>query len=128
MHVHDLSQITRKDAIKLVAASKGKLCVRYYRRPDGVVQTATHAQPLTRIKRRLSRIAAGAFTATLGLASNAAAQSVQPAERGPVATISPATVRDRMPDINSGGQAASLAGTVTDPAQAAVAGASTLIN
>lgn len=74
LHVHDLSKITRKDAVKLVVAAKGKLCVRYSRRPDGALRTASHAQPLTHIKRRLSRIAAGAFTATLSLASNAAAQ------------------------------------------------------
>ena len=129
LHVHDLSQITRKDVVKLISASKGKLCVRYYRRPDGVVQTASHARPLTQIKRRLSRIAAGAFTATLSLASNAAAQSAQPAEQSPLVVISPATVKDRTPAPHPGGQTASLVGTLMDPSQAVVAGARvTLVN
>jgi hypothetical protein len=129
LHVHHLSKITRKDALRLIAGSKGKLCVRYYRRPDGAVPTATHAQPLSQIKRRLSRIAAGAFTATLSLASNAAAQSSQPAERDPVVVISPATARERMPSVNPGGQTASLVGTIIDPAQAVVPAANvTLIN
>jgi hypothetical protein len=128
LHVHDLSKITRKDVVKLVADSKGKLCVRYYR-PDGVVQTANHAQPLSQIKRRLSRIAAGAFTATLSLASNAAAQSTQPVERNPVVVISPAAAGERMPTINPAGQTASLVGTIIDPAQAVVPAANvTLIN
>jgi hypothetical protein len=89
LHVHDLSKITRKDAVKLVAASKGKLCVRYSRRHDNTIHTATQAEPLARIKRRLSRIAAGAFTATLSLASNAAAQSSISLERSPSVVIEP---------------------------------------
>ena len=89
LHVHDLSKITRKDAIKLVAAAKGKLCVRYSRHPNGAVRTASHAQPLTHIKRRLSRIAAGAFTATLSLASNAVAQSAMSVERNPTVAVQP---------------------------------------
>jgi hypothetical protein len=124
LYVHDLSKITRKDAVKLVAASKGKLCVRYARRPDGTLHTASQAEPLARIKRRLTRIAAGAFTATLSLASNAAAQSAQTAERDPQVVISPVTVKDRMRAVNPDGQTASLVGTVSEPNQALVAGAS----
>src|ERR1044071_2669468 len=82
-HVHDLSKITRNDVRKLVAASGGSLCVRYQKRPDGTLQTAERApQPLTQIKRRLSRIAAGAFTASLSLAQPAAAQTARPAGGG----------------------------------------------
>lgn len=123
LFVHDLSKITGKDALKLVAASKGKLCVRYQRRPDGTLLTASHAQPLTHIKRRLSRLAAGAFTATLSIASSAVAQSPQTAERDPIARLMPAKVKDRAQPGNSTWKTASLTGTVLDPQDAVVAGA-----
>jgi hypothetical protein len=129
LFVHDLSKITRKDVVKLVASSKGKLCIRYYRRLDGVVHTATHAQPLTQIKRRLSRIAAGAFSATLSLASGVAAQSPQPMSRNLPSVIEPARAKDISRQDNSDGQTATLVGTVFDRAKAVVSAAEiTLIN
>jgi hypothetical protein len=129
LHVHDLSRITRKDAVRLVAASKGKLCVRYCRRADGTAQTADHARPLSQIKRRLSRIAAGAFSATLSLASTAVAQSRQPLERDPQVVIEPANKEDRAEPADSEGQTASLTGTIIDPNEAVVNGAKvTLVN
>jgi hypothetical protein len=132
LYVHDLSKVTRKDAVKLVAASKGKLCVRYYRHPDGTLSTASRAEPLRRIKRRLSRLAAGAFTASLSLASNVAGQSTMTEQSSPSAIVRPEIIRDRDRAFNSGertGGVATLAGTVFDPAQAVVAGAKvTLIN
>ena len=129
LYVHDLSKITRKDALKLVAASKGKLCVRYYRRPDGTVETASQAQPVSLIKRRLSRIAAGAFTATLSLASTAAAQSTTTIERSPLVAIKRASVEDKERSVNRGGRTATLVGTVFDPNQAVVPNSKvTLVN
>ena len=129
LFVHDLSKITRKDVVKLVASSRGKLCVRYYRRQDGVVNTAPHAQPLTQIKRRLSRIAAGAFTATLSLASSVAAQSPPAMSRNMPGVIEPARAKDTAHENNLDGQTATLVGTVFDPAKAVVDAAKiTLIN
>ncbi len=77
--VRDLSQLTRKRALHLVTSSKGRLCVRYHRRPDGTLVTKSVPQKFYRIGRRASRIAAGAFSATLSLTS-AVAQS-SPAEQ-----------------------------------------------
>jgi hypothetical protein len=129
LFVHDLSNITRKDAVKLVASSKGKLCVRYYRHQDGVVHTSTHAQPLTQIKRRLSRIAAGAFTATLSLASSVAAQSAQSISRNVPSVIEAARAKDIIRQNNLDGQTATLVGTVFDLTKAVIAEAEiTLIN
>ncbi len=65
--VHDLSQMTRKRARRLVAKSNGRLCVRYTRRPDRSLVTKAVPQKLFRIGRRASRIAAGAFSATISL-------------------------------------------------------------
>lgn len=120
LFVHDLSKITTKEALKIVADSKGKLCVRYVRRPDGTVETARRAQPVTQIKRRLSRIAVGAFTATLSLAANAAAQSYPTAARSESAIVEPSTTRDSKRPVEFNGTPASLTGMITDPQQAVI--------
>src|SRR5436853_3942211 len=65
LHVTDLSSMTRHEAMRLVARSRGRLCVRYIQRIDGSVLTKGGPEKLYRISRRVSRIAAGAFTATL---------------------------------------------------------------
>ncbi|HJU55956.1 MAG TPA: ankyrin repeat domain-containing protein [Pyrinomonadaceae bacterium] len=122
-HVHDLSKFTRKEAMKLVAASEGKLCVRYQKRPDGTLHTAERAAPLTQIKRRLSRIAAGAFTASLTLASNAAAQSARPTGGNQPVVVQPASAVTLGRVLVHVGQTASLSGTVFDPERAGIVAA-----
>ena len=77
LHVTDLSSLKRKDAMDLVARSQGRLCVRFIQKPNGEVLTRTRPEKLYRIQRRVSRIAASAFTATISV-SSAIAQS-QPA-------------------------------------------------
>lgn len=67
--VHNISEMTRTEALRLIATSQGRLCVRYYRDPQGsVVTRPTHAR-LHCIGRRVSRLAAGAFSATLSLSA-----------------------------------------------------------
>jgi Ankyrin repeats (many copies) len=70
-HVHNLSSMTHRDAIKIVAESKGNICVRYVKRPDGKI--ATIDRPLHHIGRR-AKIAAGAIAATLSLSALAYSQ------------------------------------------------------
>src|SRR5216684_1330600 len=72
LHVTDLSSMTRHQAMQMVARSKGRLCVRFIQRPDGRLLTRKMPEKLYRIRRRVSRIAAGAFTATMSLSSAAA--------------------------------------------------------
>lgn len=71
-HVHDISAMTRRDAEKFVARSKGSVCIRYVRRPDGKIQTAS--DKLYQISSRASRLAASVFGASLTLASSVYAQ------------------------------------------------------
>lgn len=123
LYVHDLSKVTRKDALALVAASQGRLCVRYYKRPDGRLSTDERAAPLGNVRRRLSRLAAGAFSATLGLASNVAAQSPEPRLGRALVSIQPAAKSKQPRAAADPGQKAALAGTVYDPAEAVVPGA-----
>src|SRR5947199_2755457 len=83
LQVNNLSSMTRLDAMRLVARAKGRLCVRYIQRLDGGVPTRGVPEKLHRISRRVSRIAAGAFTATLSLTSAAAQTSLRSGSESP---------------------------------------------
>ncbi len=124
--VNDLSQLTRKRALRLVRASKGRLCVRYQRRPDGSTVTRSAPQKLYGIGRRASRIAAGAFSATLSLASAASAQSCPPSPASSnFGLASNGRVESAAQSMYSG---AGITGTITDPHGAVIPGASVTIS
>ncbi|MBA3804424.1 MAG: ankyrin repeat domain-containing protein [Acidobacteria bacterium] len=128
-HVNNLSEMTRKQALELVARSKGQLCVRYYRRPDGRVETAGPDSQLYQIKRRATRLAAGAFSAALGLCSSVAAQTPSPVEQPASCSLEMKSVYNNASPAIIDGADAIISGTVTDPNEAVVAGAGvTLIN
>lgn len=74
LRVTDLSAMTRRKAMDFVARAEGRVCVRFIQKPNGQVLTRTMPEKLYRIQRRVSRIAASAFTATLSI-SSAMAQS-----------------------------------------------------
>lgn len=67
--VNDLSNLTPKRVRRLITKSKGSLCVRYQRRSEGSKILKTVPAKLHMIGRRATRIAAGAFSATLSLSS-----------------------------------------------------------
>jgi hypothetical protein len=122
LSVTNLSRMTRYEAMRLVARSQGRLCVRFVQGPGGKI-LATAPEKIYRISRRVSRITAGAFTAALSL-STAAAQnsSISPGEarRETAAVMMPAVPRE---------PGAGLSGVITDPTGAVVAGANvTLTN
>lgn len=121
LDVHNLSQLTRTQAERLVARSKGRLCVRYHHDPAGRPLTLPVGQKLHRIGRRVSRIAAGAFTATLSVTSAVAQQSVnyQRDSSNPAVATQPTT---RSP-MNS-----SIAGTVKDQNGALIPGATVFVS
>lgn len=113
LSVHNLSEMTRAKAMALVRRSQGRLCVRYYRQPDGTIQTAT--PPLHHIKRRVSRIAAGAFTATLSLCASVAAQTTATTDSSTSNNVQIVSQQDSVRPDNQDGSGGALAGTVTDP-------------
>ncbi len=124
LHVNDLSSMTRQEAMRLVARSRGRLCVRYIERPLGGVLTKQLPEKLHRISRRISRFAAGAFTATLSLSS--AGQT-----RSPYPVVDPDGVKQgqavRQSNLAPAETAASLLGVITDPNEAVVPGASVVL-
>ncbi|HEV2911956.1 MAG TPA: ankyrin repeat domain-containing protein [Pyrinomonadaceae bacterium] len=128
-HVNNLSEMTRKQALELVARSKGRLCVRYYREPGGRIQTVGPDNQLYQLKRRASRLATGVFTAAISLCSSVAAQT-RPVAEQPVASSQQIIEGQESPlpaapDLMNG----SFAGTVLDPNGAVIPGAFvTLVN
>ncbi|HEV7858661.1 MAG TPA: ankyrin repeat domain-containing protein [Pyrinomonadaceae bacterium] len=124
LSVHNLSAMTRKEARKVVAASGGKLCVRYYKKPNGRIQTAASEQ-LHHIQRRVSKIAAGAFTAALSLsASMVAAQTPTQADSSASNKAEASLLIRDLSSENQGGTSSSIAGTIVDPQGAVIANAS----
>ncbi|HEY8184728.1 MAG TPA: ankyrin repeat domain-containing protein [Pyrinomonadaceae bacterium] len=116
LEVHNLSQMTRNQAQRLVARSNGRLCVRYYQDPRGRPVTLPVRQKLHRIGRRVSRVAAGAFTATLSITSAVGQDSAgsQSGNWNPPAATQPNT--QWVPG-------SSIVGTITGQNGAAISGA-----
>ena len=75
LDVHNVSLMTRTQAERLISRANGRLCVRYHLDPAGQLKTLPVTQQLHRLSRRVSRLAAGAFTATLSLTSAVAQPS-----------------------------------------------------
>lgn len=119
LDVHNLSAMTRSQAQRLVARSKGRLCVQYHSDSFGRPQTLS-GQKLHRIHRRVSQIAAGAFTATLSITSTMAQQGASRSIEELPAQIAQANSR-----WSAG---ASVAGTVTDQHGAVIPGATIFLS
>lgn len=81
-NVNNLSEMTRREAVRLVRASGGNLCIRYIKHP--ITHKPFFAGQLHRITRRTTGLAAGVISATIGLSSAAYAQDDSRAERAPV--------------------------------------------
>jgi hypothetical protein len=123
LNVHDTSQMTPAAAFNLVLRSGGRLCLRVHRRPDGSLATRTPPAPLYQIRRRASRVAAGAFGAALTLCSAAAAHAQARPATAPHAAE---RTLNATPSAAGGG---ALSGTVTVPHGAVVPNVrTTLIN
>jgi hypothetical protein len=120
LEVHNLSQMTHNQAQRLVARSKGRLCVRYYQDPTGRPVTLPVRQKLHHISRRVSRIAAGAFTASLSVTS-AVAQNSATSQPG---NLNPPNATQPNARWNPG---SSLTGTITDQHGAVISGATVAV-
>lgn len=116
LHVENLSALTRQQAMRLVARSEGRLCVRFVSRPDGQVLTKEIPEKFHHISRRVARMAAGAFTATLSISAAGHAQGISPTSRtSEIATHR--AVRNQQEPIFA---TARLFGTIIDPAGAVI--------
>ena len=129
LSVHNLSEMTRAEAMKLVLDSKGRLCARFSRRPDGAIQTATLPETLHQIKRRASRIATGAFSAALSLSAGVIAHAQSTASQSLPGVVELRTQKDGAQQESSAPLSAQIVGTILDANGAVIPGAAvTLIN
>jgi ankyrin repeat protein len=121
LHVHNLSLMTRNQAERLVARSNGRLCVRYHQDPAGRLATLPVGPKLHRLGKRVSRIAAGAFTATISISGAVAQNSTnfQP--------DNPSQPRVTQPN-ERGAVSASIVGTITDQNGALVPSATVYVS
>lgn len=106
--VNNLSDMTFKEAMKLVRRSEGRLCVRYD--VDPATRRPLFANPLHQIARRTPRLAAGVMTASIALSAGAYAQTEGGAE--PAAQIENVA--------RPAGTTSTISGYVTDPNGAAL--------
>src|SRR6185437_8260586 len=119
--VHNLSSMTRTQAERLVSRSNGRLCVQYIQGSDGGPVTILLGKKLHHINRRVSQIAAGAFTAALSVTSAIAQESTGVrVAGGDVPTATQPMARWAL--------GASVVGTVMDQNGAAIAGATVSVS
>ena len=59
LNVYNLSAMTEEEARALVKKSEGRLCVRFFQRPDGTVLTRDCPLGLQALRRKLAFVAAG---------------------------------------------------------------------
>ena len=119
--VHNLSLMTCSQAERLVARSNGRLCVQYIQDPNGGPVTLPVGQKLHHISRRVSQIAAGAFTAALSVTSAIAQESTG-------ARIGGADVPRATQPLARWALGASVLGTVTDQNGAVIPGATVSVS
>lgn len=117
-HVNNLSELTRKQAMRLVRDSNGRLCVRYVKNP--VNNQPVFAERLHQITRRAG-IAAGVLGASLTLSTLAYAQGE------PILVKNDEAVQTEVlneKDTNkTENTAATISGTITDVNSAVILGA-----
>jgi hypothetical protein len=64
-HVYDLSSLSADEAVALIHRKEGKLCARFYQRPDGTVLTADCPVGTVHLWTRFRRLAAAAAALVL---------------------------------------------------------------
>jgi hypothetical protein len=74
LQVYDISKLTRREAVSLIASSEGRICGRLYRRADGTLLTRDCPVGLRALRRRVGRVAGATLAAVLGLLSPVVAQ------------------------------------------------------
>lgn len=77
-HVYNLSALKNADAEALVRHTEGRLCVRFYRRPDGTVMTSDCPVGLRAVRRKLAVAVAVAASLLLALVGWAAGLALAP--------------------------------------------------
>lgn len=115
LHVNNISALTRKQAMRLVRKSKGRICVRYVKNP--VDNKPLFADRLYQITRRAG-IAAGVLGASLSLSTLAYAQGEPVLKKREAPTE--ISAKKEKPDDKSETVFGSISGTITDSNDAVI--------
>ena len=107
-HVNNISELTRKEASRLVRKYDGRLCVRYYKDPQS--DRPLFLDSLYRITRRTPAMTAGVMATSFAVATAAYSQG----EPVSIPQVSSAIV------LKANGEPSTISGYVTDPNGAAV--------
>lgn len=67
LNVYNLSDMTRREAETFLLESEGRVCVRYFQRPDGTVITKDCPVGIAALKRRVSRAITAVFSMFAGI-------------------------------------------------------------
>lgn len=116
--VNDLTPLTPKRVRRLIANSKGRLCVRYRISREGTPTLKGVPQQLHQIRKRVSKLAAGAFTTMLSISSTTFQPTIHNLRQLPMALKQSDSMF--VPIVFG----ATIRGTVTDPAGMLIPGAS----
>jgi ankyrin repeat protein len=128
LSVHNLSEMTRHEALRLVQKSNGRLCVRYVSRREDRDKPSALPIQLYRVTRRASRVAASAFTAVLSMAAAAAAQTSSAGGEANIAGVAaPIPAAQENNSALKSGLGGTLFGTIKDQGGQVVAGAKVTI-
>lgn len=118
--VNNISEMTRKEAMNLIRASNGNICVRYYRDPR--TDRPFFMKPLHQIASRSPGIAAGVMTASIALSAHSFAQTTDTKDQPQAPNVE--RVAKTSPNVaSSDGIRGQMSGTIVDPNGAVIAGA-----
>ena len=67
INVYNLAAMTHAEAEQLIAKKEGRLCVRFYRRPDNTIITKDCPIGLKAIRQKVSHLASASFSAILAI-------------------------------------------------------------
>jgi ankyrin repeat protein len=121
LEVNNLSALTRKQAMRLVSQSGGRICVRYVKNPTD--NSPVFARKVYQITRRAS-FAAGVLSASLAFSTFASAQEGKPALNKARTEISQTEKDDK---DKSETATANISGTITDSLGAVIPEAAVVI-
>ena len=119
--VNNISEMTRKEALRLVRRSEGRLCIRYIKDPK--TGRPLFSENLHKITRRATGLAAGVMTATISLSTAAYAQGGMRAPRPETDARQNVNADREKPDRQAEARSTGkISGTVTDSLGAVVVG------
>jgi hypothetical protein len=91
LNVYNFSQMNDADVDRIIASTEGRLCARFYRRPDGTILTQNCPAGFRATVRRATRVAAAALAAVMS-AIPAFADTAAGKKTLPLLQIQPAQV------------------------------------